>query len=67
MPTEDPTPWRNIDLSSIADGDILVWHASTNEFRRSAGTVIINGLPTSDPHVVGQLYLATGAVKVSAG
>ena len=33
----------------------------------SAGVVMMANLPTADPHVVGQLYTATGAVKVSAG
>jgi hypothetical protein len=31
------------------------------------GNVILTGLPSSDPAVVGALYTATGAVKVSAG
>jgi hypothetical protein len=33
----------------------------------SSGNVILSGLPSSDPHVVGALYTSTGAVKVSAG
>lgn len=32
-----------------------------------AGAVIIPGLPTSDPEVVGQLYVTAGALMVSAG
>ncbi len=35
----------------------------TNE----AGVVKVTGLPTADPHVVGQFWNSTGTVKVSAG
>lgn len=29
--------------------------------------VTVSQLPTSDPHVVNQVYVSSGAVKVSAG
>lgn len=32
-----------------------------------AGNVIILGMPTSDPHVVGALWNSSGTVKISAG
>lgn len=34
---------------------------------KGSGTLIISGLPTSDPGVAGQLWSDSGAVKVSAG
>lgn len=33
----------------------------------AAGQLVIAGLPTADPEVAGALYLAAGALKVSAG
>lgn len=33
----------------------------------ATGTVILSGLPTSDPAVAGQLWNDTGTLKVSAG
>lgn len=33
----------------------------------TAGTVIFSGLPTADPHVVGQLWSNSGVLTVSAG
>ncbi|MFT4116584.1 hypothetical protein [Bradyrhizobium sp.] len=33
----------------------------------AAGKLVITGLPTADPHVVGQLYSNGGALTVSAG
>ena len=34
---------------------------------RSVGPVILDNLPTSDPHVAGQLWNNDGIVTVSAG
>ena len=33
----------------------------------ASGTVILSGLPTADPHVVGQLWSNSGVLTVSAG
>ena len=33
----------------------------------ASGTVIFSGLPTADPHVVGQLWSNSGVLTVSAG
>jgi len=33
----------------------------------AAGKLIVAGLPTADPHVVGQLWSNAGVVTVSAG
>jgi hypothetical protein len=33
----------------------------------ASGTVILSGLPTSDPSVAGQLWSDTGVLTVSAG
>ncbi|MGF6433476.1 hypothetical protein [Bradyrhizobium elkanii] len=33
----------------------------------AGGKVIVTGLPTADPHVVGQLWANSGVLTVSAG
>lgn len=49
-----------------AGSDNLTFDGS-NTLTFLGSTVIFSGLPTSDPAVVGQLYVDTGALKVSAG
>lgn len=49
-----------VPLPTIEAGATLDW-------RDDSGVEIRSGLPTSDPHVVGQFWNSSGALKVSAG
>ncbi|HLZ09337.1 MAG TPA: hypothetical protein VKT80_12155, partial [Chloroflexota bacterium] len=52
-------------------GDATAVHKTGTESIGGAktftGNVLITTLPSSDPHVAGQLWNSTGTVKVSAG
>ena len=41
--------------------------ATVIEDLTASGTIILSGLPTSDPSVAGQLYSNAGVLTVSAG
>ena len=48
--------------------DLVLGTDATERMRfKAAGAIILTGLPTSDPAVVGQLWNDTGTLKISAG
>lgn len=68
-----------LSTDAPADGDVLVYNATTDEYEPSTAltdvattvTELAAGqgitLPTADPHVAGELWNNAGTVKVSAG
>lgn len=67
----DPKPQGHVtQLGQVTSGSIAVWAGGATGQLQDGGTtavVKLSGLPTSDPHVVGQLWSNSGAVTVSAG
>lgn len=46
-------------------GELQIGNASFTV--NATGQVIVTGLPTTDPHIAGALYLNNGVLTVSAG
>lgn len=46
--------------------DVVLWRGG-EVLRLNSGGIKITGLPTTDPHVVGQVYTTAGAMFISAG
>lgn len=67
----DPKPQGHVtQVGQVTSGSLVVWTGGATGQLQDAGTtavVMLAGLPTSDPHVVGQLWRNLGVVTVSAG
>jgi hypothetical protein len=50
-----------------ANGTHFVELSETAGWQFFGGVIVLDGLPTADPHVVGQVWNSTGTLKVSAG
>lgn len=65
----DAAAWRLnqsvIELTSF--GYIDFWQSGVRHTRLGPGLMNVTGLPTADPHVVGDVWLNAGVMTVSAG
>ncbi|SCB33896.1 hypothetical protein GA0061098_1006178 [Bradyrhizobium shewense] len=52
-------------MTVVAGGSLQIGNVTFSV--NAAGKLIVTGLPTADPHVVGQLWVNSNVLTVSAG
>tara|TARA_R100001463_G_scaffold4162_1_gene15934 strand:+ start:3792 stop:3998 length:207 start_codon:yes stop_codon:yes gene_type:complete len=56
-----------LKLTSDTSGTIQLQSGGSTKFEVTSTTIVLTGLPTSDPANAGQLWNSSGTLKISAG
>tara|TARA_R110002012_G_scaffold67679_1_gene176275 strand:+ start:639 stop:845 length:207 start_codon:yes stop_codon:yes gene_type:complete len=58
---------NGLKLTSDTSGTIQIQSGGSTKLEVTSTTIVLTGLPTSDPTNAGQLWNSSGTLKISAG